>query len=228
PTVFTFEENKDYQTVGKIKESKGTTEMDPVFDMVITFFSNTATFTKRIKLTGDKGTTIKGEVEFMVCDDTRCLPPAYVDLVFKIPAPEKSEETAIASENTETIVETAENTAAVDTVKTEVVKDNVQASSENTLSAAEQNKKHEQKGLWTIFLVAFLFGFTALLTPCVFPMIPMTVSFFTKQSKTRAAGIKNAIIYGIAIILIYVFLGAVVTWFFGADALNALSTNVWF
>src|SRR5690606_19623066 len=119
PTVFTFEENKDYQTVGKIKESKGTTEMDPVFDMVITFFSNTATFTKRIKLTGDKGTTIKGEVEFMVCDDTRCLPPAYVDLVFKIPAPEKSEETAIASENTETIVETAENTAAVDTVKTE-------------------------------------------------------------------------------------------------------------
>ena len=228
PTVFTFEENKDYQTVGKIKESKGTTEMDPVFDMVITFFSNTATFTKRIKLTGDKGTTIKGEVEFMVCDDTRCLPPAYVDLVFKIPAPEKSEETAIASENTETIVETAENTAAVDTVKTEVVKDNVQASSENTLSAAEQNKKHEQKGLWTIFLVAFLFGFTALLTPCVFPMIPMTVSFFTKQSKTKAAGIKNAIIYGIAIILIYVFLGAVVTWFFGADALNALSTNVWF
>src|SRR5690606_17654583 len=135
------------------------------------------------------------------------------------------------TDNTETnatIPEQLENTTAADTVKTEVVKDNVQASSENTLSAAEQNKKHEQKGLWTIFLVAFLFGFTALLTPCVFPMIPMTVSFFTKQSKTKAAGIKNAIIYGIAIILIYVFLGAVVTWFFGADALNALSTNVWF
>lgn len=234
PTVFTFEENAAFQSVGKIKESKGTTELDPVFDMVITFFSNTATFTKRIKLTGDKGTTIKGEVEFMVCDDTRCLPPAYVDLVFKVPAPEKSGETAVVPvntdnpETTETGIATIEDTLAAATEKTKIVKDTVQYSSEKSLSAVEQNKKHDRKGLWTIFLVAFLFGFTALLTPCVFPMIPMTVSFFTKQSKTRAAGIKNAIIYGIAIILIYVFLGAIVTWFFGADALNALSTNVWF
>src|SRR5690554_5712937 len=81
---------------------------------------------------------------------------------------------------------------------------------------------------WTIFITSFLFGFVALLTPCVFPMIPLTVSFFTKQSKTRAAGIRNAIIYGISIVVIYVFLGWLVTWIFGADALNALSTNVWF
>ncbi len=234
PTNLTFEENSAYKLVGKAKESKGHTVHDPVFDMVITFFENTATFTQRIKLTGDKGTTVKGEVEFMVCDDTRCLPPSYIDLVFKIPAPEKNAETAVTpgnSDNTETsdaATENIEEVIVADSVKMEVVKDTLQASSEKSLSAVEQNKKHEKKGLWTIFLVAFLFGFTALLTPCVFPMIPMTVSFFTKQSKTRAAGIKNAIIYGIAIILIYVFLGAVVTWFFGADALNALSTNVWF
>ncbi len=234
PTVFTFEENNAYQAVGKVKESKGTTELDPVFDMVITFFSNTATFTKRIKLTGDKGTTIKGEVEFMVCDDTRCLPPAYVDLVFKIPAPEKSAETAIISENTDNTettevgIVTIEDTLVALTEKTEIVKDSVQSASETSKAAIKQTKKQENRGLWTIFVVAFLFGFTALLTPCVFPMIPMTVSFFTKQSKSRAAGIRNAIIYGIAIIVIYVFLGAIVTWFFGADALNALSTNVWF
>ncbi|MBK5214720.1 MAG: thioredoxin family protein [Flavobacteriaceae bacterium] len=234
PTNLTFEENSAYKLVGKAKESKGHTVHDPVFDMVITFFENTATFTQRIKLTGDKGTTVKGEVEFMVCDDTRCLPPSYIDLVFKIPAPEKNAETAVTpetSDNTETTdaaTENIEEVIVVDSVKTEVAKDTLQASSEKSFSVVEQNKKHEKKGLWTIFLVAFLFGFTALLTPCVFPMIPMTVSFFTKQSKTRAAGIKNAIIYGIAIILIYVFLGAVVTWFFGADALNALSTNVWF
>lgn len=85
-----------------------------------------------------------------------------------------------------------------------------------------------KKGLWSIFFIAFISGFAALLTPCVFPMIPMTVSFFTKQSKSKASGIKNAIIYGICIIIIYVFLGSAVTALFGADALNALATNVWF
>src|SRR5690606_25614069 len=234
PTNLTFEENSAYKLVGKAKESKGHTVHDPVFDMVITFFEHTATFTQRIKLTGDKGTTVKGEIEFMVCDDTRCLPPSYVDLVFKIPAPEKSEEPAVTPENTdniettEAITENIENTAAADTIKNEVVKDTVQASSENTLSAVKQNQKQDEKGLWTIFFLAFLSGFAALLTPCVFPMIPMTVSFFTKQSKTKAKGIKNAIIYGISIIVIYVLLGILVSLIFGADALNALSTNVWF
>lgn len=234
PTNLTFEENSAYKLVGKAKESKGHTIHDPVFDMVITFFENTATFTQRIKLTGDKGTTIKGEVEFMVCDDTRCLPPSYVDLVFKIPAPEKSAETAVTPENTDNaettdaITESAENNAAVDTIKSEVVKDTINASSEKSLSAVEQNKKQDKRGLWTIFFIAFLSGFAALLTPCVFPMIPMTVSFFTKQSKTKAKGIKNAIIYGVSIIIIYVVLGILVSLIFGPDALNALSTNVWF
>ena len=241
PTVFTFEENNAYKTIGKVKEGKGVTELDPVFDMIITFFSNTATFTQRVQLTGDKGTTIKGEVEFMVCDDTRCLPPNYVDLVFKIPDPKKDSDSAIAvvdtddsksddvkdeEKNVEEIVPSTtdflENVTTTDTIQ------GAAQTSDSSKAAVEQTKKQESKGLWTIFVVAFLFGFTALLTPCVFPMIPMTVSFFTKQSKSRAAGIKNAIIYGIAIIVIYVFLGAIVTWFFGADALNALSTNVWF
>lgn len=241
PTVFTFEENNAYKTIGKVKEGKGVTELDPVFDMIITFFSNTATFTQRVQLTGDKGTTVKGEVEFMVCDDTRCLPPNYVDLVFKIPDPKKDSDSAIAAvdtddsksddvkeeeKNVEEIVPSTtdflENVTTTDTIQ------GAAKTSDSSKAAVEQTKKQESKGLWTIFVVAFLFGFTALLTPCVFPMIPMTVSFFTKQSKSRAAGIKNAIIYGIAIIVIYVFLGAIVTWFFGADALNALSTNVWF
>ncbi len=94
--------------------------------------------------------------------------------------------------------------------------------------ATGSNSPQEKKGLWTIFLLAFGGGLLALFTPCVFPMIPMTVGFFTKQSKTRAAGIKNALIYGISIILIYVVLGLVVTAIFGADALNALSTSVAF
>ena len=92
----------------------------------------------------------------------------------------------------------------------------------------DSNKNKDRRGMWTIFFLAFLSGFAALLTPCVFPMIPLTVSFFTKQSENRTAGIRNAILYGLFIIVIYVLLGTLVTWIFGADALNALSTNVWF
>lgn len=230
PTNLTFEENSAYKLVGKAKESEGHTLHDPVFDMVITFFENSATFTQRIKLTGDKGTTIKGEVEFMVCDDTRCLPPSYVDLVFQIPDPGKSVTEVTTDDTAQTGTE-----AVIDNYgggvpiieQTHVLQDSVPAA-EASQAAVKQTKKQENKGLWTIFVVAFLFGFTALLTPCVFPMIPMTVSFFTKQSKSKATGLRNALIYGLAIIVIYVFLGAIVTAIFGADALNALSTNVWF
>jgi thiol:disulfide interchange protein DsbD len=95
-------------------------------------------------------------------------------------------------------------------------------------SAGEKKEKSKTTRMWTIFIVAFFSGFAALLTPCVFPMIPMTVSFFTKQSKDRAKGIKNAIIYGISIIVIYVALGTAVTAIFGADSLNEMSTSVTF
>jgi len=105
------------------------------------------------------------------------------------------------------------------------------ASAENASSVIPSTLNHDEVddlSFVSIFLISFVSGFAALLTPCVFPMIPMTVSFFTKQSKTKAKGIKNAIFYGVSIIVIYVVLGLIVTAVFGADALNALSTNVWF
>ncbi|MEO9571542.1 MAG: cytochrome c biogenesis protein CcdA [Polaribacter sp.] len=105
-----------------------------------------------------------------------------------------------------------------------VVKETKELSKVSDIGSEEEKKG----GLLGIFFIAFLSGFAALLTPCVFPMIPMTVSFFTKQSKNKAVGIKNAIIYGICIIVIYLLLGTAVTGIFGADALNALATNVWF
>lgn len=96
------------------------------------------------------------------------------------------------------------------------------------VSSLEGSKDKDQKGILGIFIISFLSGFAALLTPCVFPMIPMTVSFFTKQSKNKASGIRNALFYGISIIVIYVALGTLVTTIFGADSLNALATNVTF
>src|SRR5690554_3553231 len=241
PTYFDFQENPHYKAIGAVKEDKGITEMDPVFEMIIKYFDNEANFTQRIELTGDQGTTITGEVEFMVCDDTNCLPPTYVDLVFEIPAPAKGSAPKEPSEDATDTEKSDEVAATTDTdeeasdekpIEDEEDEAPVAVASGDDLGspdkALKQNEKEEQRGLWTIFIVAFLFGFTALLTPCIFPMIPMTVSFFTKQSKTKAIGVRNAIIYGIAIIIIYVFLGAIVTTIFGADSLNALSTNVWF
>ena len=108
------------------------------------------------------------------------------------------------------------------------IKDSSAVSKTSTITKKSKEKDTSTRGLWSIFILSFLGGLAALLTPCVFPMIPMTVSFFTKQSKNKAVGLRNAIIYGISIIAIYVFLGTVVTAIFGADSLNALSTNVWF
>ena len=193
PTTFTYDDsNENFKIIGNTEEEKGETIDDPVFEMKIKFFEKKATFKQKITI--EPGiTTINAFVEFMVCDDSRCLPPTEVDLEFNL------------SENSKA---TVANIA--------VEKPNYETSNKS------------QKELWTIFIIAFLSGFAALLTPCVFPMIPMTVSFFTKQSKNKAAGIKNAIIYGICIIVIYVLLGTAVTGIFGADALNALATNVWF
>jgi thiol:disulfide interchange protein len=115
-----------------------------------------------------------------------------------------------------------------DLTKATVARTKIEKNNTNQEVKTKTENKESRAGLWAIFFIAFFSGFAALLTPCVFPMIPMTVSFFTKQSKSKGAGIRNAIIYGISIIAIYVLLGTGVTALFGADALNALSTNVWF
>jgi len=200
PTNFSFEVSKDFELVGKTSEEDGHTVDDPIFGMKIKYFDTNAIFKQRIKIINKSAITVLGEVEFMVCDDANCLPPTFVDLKFSIPA----------------IETTAENTSKIE--------------NNQDLKLVEKKKQSNSnnRSLLGIFIIAFFSGFAALLTPCVFPMIPMTVSFFTKQSKSKAAGIKNAIIYGLSIVVIYVLLGSLVSAIFGADALNALSTNVWF
>ena len=230
PTAFTFPKNAAYELVGKVSEETGKTINDPIFNMKIKFFEGKATFKQRINAISKKAFKITGEVEFMVCDDANCLPPSYVDLNFNIP---ETAAVAVIKEEAkiekETTLIAAEKTAVDTLVKEEVAIDStakVEVKTEKVVS--ETNKKSTDRSLLAIFIIAFFSGFAALLTPCVFPMIPMTVSFFTKQSKTRAKGIKNAIIYGLSIVIIYVLLGSIVSAVFGADALNALSTNVWF
>lgn len=222
PTSFLFKKSADFKVVGKTSEEKGHTVHDPVFDMEIKYFENKATFKQRIKINNSKAFKILGEVEFMVCDDSSCLPPTVIDLAFLIPG-NKANATIVNTDDSKEVVE-----VAVDK-NIEIPSTTVDKNKENVaVIAATNSNKTSNKSLLTIFIIAFFSGFAALLTPCVFPMIPMTVSFFTKQSKSKAEGVKNAVIYGLSIIIIYVLLGLLVSAVFGADALNALSTNVWF
>ncbi|MBW1294488.1 protein-disulfide reductase DsbD family protein [Aquimarina litoralis] len=204
-TEFTFyNEEKKYELIGETTEPEGIQKYDKVFEMEIKYFEEKVLFTQKIKRLDPSLETVKAEVFFGICDDERCLAPDVVE--FNLSLSGQTTDTKTETRNTE-------NSSEVSSI----------VASTNTIEGTE-----EQKGLWATFILAFLSGFAALLTPCVFPMIPMTVSFFTKQSKTRATGIRNAVFYGIFIIVIYVGLGSVVTAIFGADALNALSTNVWF
>jgi thiol:disulfide interchange protein DsbD len=190
PTTFIYKATTDYELSGTTQEEEGHTVDDPVFLMKIKFFEDKAEFRQRIKVLNQELSIVEGEVEFMACNDEKCLAPEYIDLRFDI-------------------------TKSVDAKK----------GLTNSLSSENEGRK---EGLWTIFILGLGAGFIALFTPCVFPLIPMTVSFFTKQSKTKAEGIKNAVVYGLCIIVIYVILGTGVVAIFGASAINEFSTSVEF
>ena len=360
-TSFNFDESKNYKRIGKVKESESITEYDKVNMMELTFFEHQAVFTQSVKILSDKPFKISGFLEFMVCDDKKCLPPESIDFDFpeikpvaklmeekvKKPAGKIIEDSQITTEQDQTETdpltpENLEEPVIYDPVKWSFSVNPLEENTYELLLTAEMEEGwhlysqklpegdgpiptsfrfNEQEGMelqgeivaegeliseydpnfmmdldyykdkvvfkqkikvdpnvavirgdleymtcndkmclppelvefsidllpvngseklkeedndetglsfWGTFLKGFAGGLLALLTPCVFPMIPLTVSFFTKQSKTRAKGISNAITYGLSIIGIYVLLGFGITVLFGADALNALSTNVWF
>ena len=188
-TEFTFINNGEYAVSNDwVQEGVPIEEFDPNFDAVLKYFKKEALFTLDIHVMSTDDFVLKGDVYFMTCDSTQCLPPEALEFSFEI---DGIDESLISSSN-------------------------------------DSSNQNDKKSMWALFFIAFLSGFAALLTPCVFPMIPMTVSFFTKQSKTKARGIVNAIIYGISIIVIYVALGVGVSSIFGADALNNMATNVYF
>ena len=222
PTTFEYVSGKDFELVDKTQETGAIRKFDAVFGMEIGFFYDRAVFKQRISLLNSALTTVKGSVEFMVCDDSNCLPPDVVDLEFVLP---KQESVGSASQEVTGIPTPV---TSEDKVEQTVASEGVEANAEKEIASVSTNKNVSNTGLWGIFFISFLSGFAALLTPCVFPMIPMTVSYFTKQSKSKAKGIKNAILYGLSIIVIYVVLGSIVTAIFGADALNALASSVWF
>jgi thiol:disulfide interchange protein DsbD len=212
PLSFAFAPAKGiYELVGKTKESTYKKQFNDVFGVDEFFFEKKAKFTQKVTISSADGATIKAEIDYQVCKEV-CI---NLNKSFQFVIPVLTSGAILPFKN-DTLVA---DTTTVAESKTTLLE---------TKNSSNIPKKEEKKGLWSIFFLAFLGGFAALLTPCVFPMIPMTVSFFTKQSKTKAQGKRNAVFYGLSIIFIYVVLGLAVTSIFGADALNALSTNVWF
>ena len=316
PTSFTFEENGDFEQIGEIKEMGNLIEKhDKMFDMMIKKYPKRLTFVAKVKPLKTKS-KVAGYLEFMTCDDMRCLPPEEVEFAFNlnkaVPSDQDLKQTDPKSGGIKTgnkaggknvnsadanpravnsatnAVNSAANAASsaankvsskiektVDAAKSGVAEKTIPTAAPkqaaNDVKAAEASNKNgnaathsaaasavsgaaasklqagpemfssviqecgadaknygkEKKGRtpWMIFILGFLGGFAALLTPCVFPMIPLTVSFFTKQSKTKKKGLVNAFIYAVSIIVIYVALGFFVTVAFGPDFLNVLSTH---
>ena len=221
PLVFTFKNQKgNYQLVGKAKEGKYKKVYSDVFEIDEYFFTGTAKFTQRVKITNPKLKTIDVFADGQACIDGRCTQTSE-NLKFKLPELKIAETTTFATA-TDSV---SKPTDSVATTETDTIKQAITPIKDTSI---DNPAEKDEKSLWTIFFLAFLGGFAALLMPCIFPMIPMTVSFFTKQSKTKAAGIRNAVVYGLAIIAIYVLLGSLITGIFGAEALNELSTSVTF
>ena len=245
PTTITFETISGAATSG-VLTPKGTAKKvyEEMFEADVYYFEKSATFVQKLMLDGGPY-HVDGYLEYGACNDQSCTPPTKVEFSFDGDAKGSTESTE-KTENTEKAknteaTEKTENTEPSDSL--EAAADSVSAPSVQSGSAAlttdlwapviDQLKAYEEKtttnsSLWQIFLLGLLGGLVALVTPCVWPIIPMTVSFFLKRSGDRKKGIKDAIIYGISIVVIYLALGLIVTAIFGANALNALSTHAVF
>ncbi len=198
-TTFTFKKDSSYTLEGKVQEVGDVIrEFDKNFNMELKFYADSVRFVQKVKIKG-AGAVVKGTLNFMCCDNTQCLPPKDVDFSFSLG---KAAKKAVAVTNT------------------------VATGKGQTVSGKEKiDIGGRKKGVWGFFVLAFLGGLLGILTPCVFPMIPMTVSFFMKEGEDKAKGRMQALLYGFSIIAIYTLIGSVLAVIAGPNIANWLSTN---
>ena len=239
--TFNVEKISGAEVVGKLKPvGKEISTFDKLFEMKVRYFENTAQFVQKLKLTGG-AYQIEGYLEYGACNDENCLPPTQVPFKFSGKAEGAAKEAAAAAAETKAEEqpakqETASGTAPVAAIggadgPTEIkVADKVDLWKPviSELNSLGETTSQEDMSWIYIFITGFAGGLLALFTPCVWPIIPMTVSFFLKRSKDKKKGIRDAWTYGASIVVIYVTLGLAITLIFGASALNALSTNAVF
>lgn len=245
---FELVQTDKFKLLGEAQEPEPHCEYDKYYMQDLCSHEGTIRVRQKIKVLSTEDIEITGTFSYQTCNAETCLPPEYIDYTFEIKGSEvaatndtkaqaqealisndKSEDSKDEADKGEETAETSESgePLELDYSKEEKAEDSPAAESETSETEETKDSSEGGRSLWGTFLLAFGGGFIALLTPCVFPMIPLTVSFFTKQSKNRAKGIANAGFYGLSIILIYTLLGFLIVKIFGSDALNALSTNPW-
>ena len=200
PTSINFEDTSKFELVGELeKKPKPTEKFDQTFQMDLRYFDGQAELIQPIRLKTDEPLTIAGYVEFMCCNDETCLPPTEADFSFSLNGADDAKAEAPAAEQAE--------------------------SDKTTKVLTDKGKEGSTETLWLFFFFSFLAGLAAILTPCVFPMIPMTVSFFMHSGESKIKARLHAAFYGFSIIAIYTIVGTLVAVLFGPDAANWLSTH---
>lgn len=250
PTVIAYENLVNAELVGKVTSTSKLLEvMDPNFNMKLSWYAKEAVFVQKISFTDATKVKVEGYIEYMACDDERCLPPT--EEAFSLgnaKAPEQAVVTKTSPTTTQNVksmsvdapdapeqtdlqnIETFESTdeEATDSKLDSAVTDYWKPVIEELRAFGNQLGSSGDVSLWYIFLAGLVGGLLALFTPCVWPIIPMTVSFFLKRSENKSKGRRDAVLYGLSIVVIYVVLGILITYIFGASALNSMSTNAVF
>jgi thiol:disulfide interchange protein len=241
PTAIEFQTAEGFELVGEIRHPPAQIKFDPNFNMEIPMFSGSVIFRQSVRVTSSSPVEVKGEVSFMACDDQHCIPPDYIDFSFSLPGataapapttapaeeakpaapvaisapePKPEEQAPVGSVPEEDVEEAEEEEDAQETTEEDV---------ESVITAYAPEE--ESKGLGRTFILGILGGLLGLLTPCVFPMIPLTVSFFLRNADNRARAVRDAMLYGSTIVFSYVVLGLAISMLFGAGTLNALATS---
>ena len=209
--VFEFTPSADYQLIDKVREPKPHEEMDEIFGCVVKSFSGTVVFRQKVKRLADKDFTVKGIVSYQLCNDGSCIAPEDHDFTFKVPG---AKEEAVAEEAAETEV------AVIDSQDTET--EDIDTAEEPVVP-----EKKEKKGqnLLVIFLLAIGGGILTMFTPCVFPMIPMTVNFFMHNSDDKRKNRRQAWMFGFSIVFLFAVMGAILALIFGPEALYFIGTH---
>lgn len=216
PSEYTFEDNAKYTRVGGVTEPKSHDEFDDIFKCTVRSFSGNVTFRQKIKRNTDKAFEVKGSMYYQLCNDGSCIAPDDVPFTFKVPAA-----TMVAVENDE-----AEQTDAVDVATETTAEETTVATPEAELAATqEDDDTTENKSILGLFFGALLAGIITMFTPCVFPMIPMTVNFFMHSSDNKRKNRRQAWFFGMSIVFIFAVIGALLSLFFGPTSLNFIGTH---
>ena len=235
PASINISSIKGAKPIGTLRaDRKPAKKFDEIFNAEVMYYEGQVVFSQKFRLTGGDY-SVEGYFEYGACNDQSCLPPTSVDFSFKGEGAKETSTTSTTSITRDTSL-TSKTSTTSDTSKTTITSIPTKPEEISPAQPATEASA-ETFSLWTIFLLGLLGGFVAILTPCVWPIIPMTVSFFIKRgnrasgkqgTERNTRGFRDAVIYGISIIVIYLSLGLIVTALFGASALNALSTNAFF